>query len=280
MFSKFLTRISKYFFKDLVERFKDNLTGFDKVLNYTDINQDSISYVSNILFLSLFFFIVMEFILIFVMINLNILFNFLSFFITIFISFTFTVMVFLLLLKYPYYILNLKKLKIKEELSRNIIHLSTLKDEKLKIEDVINLFKNLEDNDVLTKEAKKIINLKKESHNLKDIFKIIINQTYSEIEKVFFRKMIKVIDKEEDLNKVIFEFLSSLEQSRKEINEQKKTRVNLLFSISFFLFFCFLIILILIFMTIDNPYVLKEFLFIFGIVFSIIEFVIILVLFK
>ncbi len=280
MFSKFLTKISSYFFKDLIIKLKPNLTGFEKVLSYTEINEDTVTYLSNILFLSLFSLIIIEFGLIFLMIRLNILFNLLSFFITIVISFTFSFMIFLLLYKYPYYLLDIKKKKIDEEFTRNIRHLSVLKDENLSIQDVLNIFKNLENNDLLSKEARKIISLTKQNHNLRDTFKAIISETYSEVEKNFFRKLISVIDKKEDLNQVVSDFLNSLEQSRKEISEQKKSRVNLLFLISIFLFFFFIIILILIFMTVTNLSLLKEMLMIFAIVFSIVEFILVLILFK
>lgn len=280
MFSKFLTKISSFFFKELVLKFKPFIGNLDKVLDYSEINEDYVTYLSNILFITLIFFIIFEFLIIFLMISLNILFNFLSFIVTIVVSFTFSFMIFLLLFKYPFYLLNIKKKKVDEEFTRTIRHLSVLKDEDLSIYDVLKVFENLEGNEILSKEAKKIMLVSKKNTSLKDTFKSIINETYSEIEKSFFRKMIKVIDKKEDLNQVVFEFLTSLEQSRKEKSEQKKSKINLLFLMSVFLFFSFIIVLILIFMTITDLYLLRNMLFIFGIIFTIIEFILILLLIK
>jgi hypothetical protein len=280
MFSKKLTKISLFFFKDIVSKFQFAFSNFDNVLDYTGINEDSISYVSNILFISLFSFIVLEFLSIFLMINLNILFNLLSFFITIFISITFSFMIFLLLYKYPYYLLDSKKKQITSEFNRTIKHLSVLKDEDLTIKDVLNIFINLEGNDFLSTEAKKIITMTNQRHNLRDVFKTIIYETYSEVEKNFFRKLIDVIDKKEDLNKVVSDFLNTLEQSKREFSEQKKSRVNLLFSIAIFLFFFFITVLIILFITSLSFSFLKEAILIFSIVFTIIEVLLIIILFK
>ncbi len=280
MFSKFLTQISSFFFKDLVLMFKDNLKSFEKVLDYTGINEDSVSYISNILFIALFFLIVIEFALIFLMIKLNILFNIFSFFITVFIAFTFSFMIFLLLYKYPYYLLDAIKKEIGDEFNRTIRHLSVLKDENLTIEDVLKVFENLENNDLLSKEAKKIMALTNYNHNLRDTFKSIISETYSEIEKNFFRKLIDVIDKKENLNQVVSDFLSSLEQSRREISEQKKSRINLLFLMYIFLFFLFIIILVILFFTFSDYLYLKDALLVFAIIFGIIEFILVIILYK
>lgn len=280
MFSKFLTKISGFFFRDIVVSFKDNLKGFEKVLDYTGINEDSVSYVSNILFISLFFLIIIEFSLIFLMIKLNILFNLLSFFVTVFISFTFSFMIFLLLFKYPYYLLDGIKKQISDEFDKTIRHLSVLRDEKLTINDVLNVFLNLENNEILSKEARKIISLTNYNHNLRDTFKSIISETYSEVEKNFFRKMIDVIDKKEELNQVVIDFLTSLEQSRREISEQKKSRVNLLFLMSIFLFFVFIIILVILFFSFSDYFFLKDALLIFAIIFGVIEFILIFILYK
>ncbi|MDD4049892.1 MAG: type II secretion system F family protein [Candidatus ainarchaeum sp.] len=280
MFSKFLTNISLFFLKDIVMQFKGTFKNFDRVLEYTGINEDSISYISNISFISIFFLIVIEFAFIYLMIRLGILFNLFSFFITIFISFTFAFMIFLLLFKYPFFILNKIKKKIGSEFQRSIKHLSVLRDENLTIKDVLNVFENLENNELLSREAKKIIALNKRNHNLKDTFKSIISETYSEVEKNFFRKLIEVIDKKEDLNQVILDFLTSLEQSKRELSEQKKSRINILFLMSIFLFFFFIVILIIFFITFTDYFLLKESLLIFSIIFAVIEFILIGILYK
>jgi hypothetical protein len=280
MFSKFLTNISLFFLKDIVMQFKGTFKNFDRVLEYTGINEDSISYISNISFISIFFLIVIEFAFIYLMIRLGILFNLFSFFITIFISFTFAFMIFLLLFKYPFFILNKIKKEIGSEFQRSIKHLSVLRDENLTIKDVLNVFENLENNELLSREAKKIIALNKRNHNLKDTFKSIISETYSEVEKNFFRKLIEVIDKKEDLNQVILDFLTSLEQSKRELSEQKKSRINILFLMSIFLFFFFIVILIIFFITFTDYFLLKESLLIFSIIFAVIEFILIGILYK
>lgn len=280
MFSKFLTQISSFFFKEIVLKFKYNLKSFEKILDYTGINESYVTYLSNILFISLFFLIVVEFSLIFLMIKLNILFNILSFFVTVFIAFTSAFMIFLLLYKYPYYLLSTKKKKIDVEFNTTIRHLSVLKDEKLSITDVLNVFKNLENNDILSKEAIKIINMTKNNQSLRDTFKTIIYETYSEVEKNFFRKMIDVIDGKENLNQVVSDFLSALEQSRREISEQKKSSVNILFLMSIFLFFFFIIILVILFITLQDYFILRDALLIFAIVFGILEFLLIILLYK
>jgi hypothetical protein len=280
MFSKFLTNISLFFLKDIVMQFKSTFKNFDRVLEYTGINEDSISYISNISFISIFFLIVIEFAFIYLMIRLGILFNLFSFFITIFISFTFAFMIFLLLFKYPFFILNKIKKEIGSEFQRSIKHLSVLRDENLTIKDVLNVFENLENNELLSREAKKIIALNKRNHNLKDTFKSIISETYSEVEKNFFRKLIEVIDKKEDLNQVILDFLTSLEQSKRELSEQKKSRINILFLMSIFLFFFFIVILIIFFITFTDYFLLKESLLIFSIIFAVIEFILIGILYK
>jgi hypothetical protein len=280
MFSKILTRISSFFFKEIILSLGFNLKGFEKVLYYTDINEDYVSYLSNISFIALFFLIVFEFFLIYLMVNWGILFNLLSFVITIIVSFTFGFMVFLILYKYPFYLLNSKKRKIDDEFKKTIRHLAVLRDDNLTITDVLNVFKNLETNFFLSKEAKKIISLTDYNHNLRDTFKSVINESFSEIEKNFFRKLIDVIDKKENLDHVVLEFLNNLEQSRREISEQKKSRVNLLFLVSIFLFFIFLTILIILFVILSTSIYLKQALLFFSIIFSVIEFVLVIILYK
>jgi ABC-type multidrug transport system fused ATPase/permease subunit len=280
MFSKRLTKISKYFFKDILLKHDYFFKDFNKIIEYSDIDENFITYLSNILFISLFSLIFIEFVLIYLMIVLNILFNLFSFFITIFISFTFSFMIFLLLYRYPYYLVDSKKSKISEEFSKTIKHLSVLKDEKLTVHDVLNVFLNIEENYFLSKDAKKILLLESKTKNLKDTLKSVISSSYSEVEKNFFRKLIDVIDKKENLNNVISEFLSYLEQSRKEVSEQKKNRINLLFSILIFLFFIFLFVFLIILFAFSSHLFLKKIILIFAIIFSIVEVLMIFILYK
>lgn len=280
MFSKRLTKISKYFFKDILLKYDYFFKDFNKVLEYSDVDENYLSYLSNILFISVFSLIFIEFILIYLMIVLNILFNLFSFFITVFIAFTFSFMIFLLLYRYPYYLLDSKKSKISEEFNKTIKHLSVLKDDKLTVHDVLNVFLNIEENYFLSKDAKKILLLESRTKNLKDTLKFVIGSSYSEVEKNFFRKLIDVIDKKENLNNVISDFLNNIEQSRKEISEQKKNRINLLFSIFIFLFFIFLFVFLILLFVFSNNLLFKKILLIFAIVFSIVEVVMIFVLYK
>jgi len=280
MFGEIITKMAAFFFKDIIKRLKPKFMNLGKVLEYTNINEDSVTYISNILFISFFILVVIEFILIYLMINLSIYFSPFTFLVTIFLSATFGAMVFLLLYKFPYYLLDSKKKEIDFEIEQSIRHLAVLKDDKLTISDVLNILTNLENNKVLTLETQKIISISNLNNNLKDTLKHVVNTTYSELERTFFRKVIDVLDKKEVLTKVVMEFLNNLEQSRKELSEQKKSRINLLFQVNIFLFFFIVILLISIFLVPLTQITIKNILLFIAIVFPIVEFILIIILYK
>jgi len=280
MFGKVITKISSYFFKDLVLKLEHRFKGLSLVLNHTNINEDTVSYISNILFISLCFIFILEFFLIFLMLKLSIFFNFFSFIVTIFVSGTFGVMVFLILYKFPYYLLDSKKKELDIEVERSVRHLSVLKDENLTIRDILVILQNLDGNRILTVEAKRLLTLSNLNNNLRDTLLTAINQTYSESEKNFFFKLIDVIDKKDTLSNVIVDYLGSLEQSKKEINEQKKSRINLLFQVNVFLFFLIIILVVSLFLAPLSQESIKSIILFISIVFPIIEFILIVVLYK
>ena len=280
MFGKAITKISSYFFKDLVLKLEHRFKGLSLVLNHTNINEDTVSYISNILFISLCFIFILEFFLIFLMLKLSIFFNFFSFIVTIFVSGTFGVMVFLILYKFPYYLLDSKKKELDIEVERSVRHLSVLKDENLTIRDILVILQNLDGNRILTVEAKRLLTLSNLNNNLRDTLLTAINQTYSESEKNFFFKLIDVIDKKDTLSNVIVDYLGSLEQSKKEINEQKKSRINLLFQVNVFLFFLIIILVVSLFLAPLSQESIKSIILFISIVFPIIEFILIVVLYK
>lgn len=280
MFGKVITKISSYFFKDIVQKLEYRFKDLSLVLEHTSINEDVVSYLSNILFISLYFTLVLEFFLIFLMLKLNIFFNFFSFIVTIFVSGTFGVMVFLILYKFPYYLLDSKKKELNLEVERSVKHLSVLKDEKLTIKDVLVILQNLEGNKILTIEATRLLTLSNLNNNLRDTLLSAINKTYSEAEKNFFFKLVDVIDKKDTLSNVVMDYLGSLEQSKKEINEQKKSRINLLFQVNVFLFFLIIILIVGLFLVPLSQESIKGIILFISIVFPIIEFILIVVLYK
>ena len=215
-YGKLLTKISLFLFKDIFVKLQDRFQNFSKVLNYTNINENIVSYLSNILFLSVFLVIVFEFILIFLMIKLNIFFNILSFFVTIFISFTIGLMVFLLLYRFPYYLLDIKKNELDLEFENSIKHLSVLSDNKLSVIDILKIINSIEGNYLISENTKKILsNTTLNNVNLKNKLLYISENSFSEIEKNFFLKLIDVIDKKEDLESVVGNFFNEIENSRK-----------------------------------------------------------------
>ena len=280
MFGKFTSKISSFFFKDIVLKFKFKFKGFSLVLEYTEINEDVVSYLSNILFFSLCFMLILDFFFIFLMLKLNIFFNILSFVVTIFVSGTFGVMLFLILYKYPYYLLDSKKKELNIEIERSVRHLSVLKDDRLTIKDILKILHNLEGNKILTIEIKKILTLSDLNNNLKATLLSAVNSTYSELEKKLFSKFIDVLDNKETLSKVVNDFLVNLEQSQKEYSEQKKSRINILFQTNVFLFFLIIIMLVSIFLIPLSQEVIRSTILFVSIVFPIIEFILILVLYK
>jgi archaellum biogenesis protein FlaJ (TadC family) len=189
-------------------------------------------------------------------------------------------MVFLLLYKFPYYILESKKKEIDVELENTIRHLSVLDDDALSVNDVLNILLKLENNELLTEEARRIITLSGINSNLKDTLRQAVKDTYSELEKNFFRKLIDVIDNKEKIGKVVSDFLITLEQSRKEASEEKKSRINLLFEVNIFLFFFIIILLTSLFLVTLDHNTLRSLLMFIAIIFPIVEFILIVILFK
>ncbi len=280
MFGKIFTKLSTYLFGELVSTFENRFKNFTKVLTYANINEDAITYLSNVLLTSFLLFLLIEFGIILVMVKLNILFNMFSFFITLLLSFTFASLVFILLCKFPYYILESKKKEIDFELENTIRHLSVLEDKALTIKDILNILQKLENNKLLSEEAKKIITVSNLNLNLKDTLRQVIRETYSELEKNFFRRLIDVIDNRDQIGKVVSEFLTSLEQLRKEASEQKKSSINLLFEVNIFLFFFVIILLSSIFLIPLDMETIRSLLMFIAIIFPIVEFVLVVILFK
>jgi len=280
MFGKIFTKLSAYFVGGVVCKFENRFKNFSQVLSIANIGEDVSTYLSNILFISLLTFIILEFTMILVMVKLNILFSLFSFFITIMISFTFGCMVFLLLYRYPHYILDSKKKEIDFELENTIRHLSVLDDDVLTVKDVLILLSSFEQNKLLTKDAKKIISLSNLNYNLKDTLRQVIKETVSELEKNFFRKLIDVLDNKEKISKVVSGFLDDLEESRKVATEEKISRINLLFEVNVFLFFFVIVLLTSLFLVSLDQATLKELLMFIAIVFPIVEFVLIVILYK
>jgi len=280
MFGKFLSKISNFFFGEISKYIAPKFKELTKLLAITAIEEDVQTYLSNSLFLSFLFGICLEFLMIFVMLKLNILFSVFSFFLTIIISFTFAVFIFMTLYKYPHYLINSNKRELEEELEISIKHLSVLQDSKMGVKDVLLLFQKIETNILLTSESKKILAMSDLNNNLKSTLKYICNNTYSEKEYDFFSKLIDVLDNKATLSKVIFEYLDSTEQLRKEREERKRSKITLLFEINIFLF---LLIFILIFSVFLMPFYkdsIREILFVIAIAFPIMELILIFILHK
>jgi hypothetical protein len=280
MFGKIFTKLSTYFLGELVSKFGNRFKNFSKILIYVNINEDTTTYISNSLFASFLLFLFLEFGTILMMVRLNILFGLFPFLITIILSFTFASFVFILFCKFPYYLLESKRKEIDFEVENSIRHLSVLDDKSLTINDVLNILLKLENNKLLSEEAKKILTLSKINSNIKDTLSQVIKETYSELEKNFFRRLIDVIDNKDQINKVVNEFLESLEQLRKEASEQKKSSINLLFEVNIFLFFFVIILLISLFLISLDQQTIRSLLMFIAIVFPIIEFVLVVILFK
>ncbi len=280
MFGKIFTKLSTYFLGELVSRFENRFKNFSKVLTYANINEDPTTYISNSLFASFLLFLFLEFGTILMMIRLNIMFGLFSFLITILLSFTFAGLVFILFCKYPYYVLESKKKEIDYEIENSIRHLSVLEDKSLTIKDILNILLKLENNKLLSEEAQKILTLSSINSNIKDTLRQVIKETYSELEKNFFRRLIDVIDNKDQIGKVVNEFLESLEQLRKEASEQKKSSINLLFEVNIFLFFFVIILLTSLFLVSLDQQTIRSLLMFIAIVFPIVEFVLVVILFK
>jgi|GEM_PF-1046125 len=280
MFGKIFTKLSTFLFGELVSTFENRFKNFTKVLSYANVNEDAVTYISNVLLISFLCLLFIEFFIIFLMVKLNILFSLFSFVVTLVLSFTFASLVFILLCKYPYYILESKKKEIDFELENTIRHLSVLEDKALTIKDILNILQRLEDNKLLSDEAKKSISVSNLNLNLKDTLRQVIKETYSELEKNFFRRLIDVIENRDQIGKVVSEFLTSLEQLRKETSEQKKSSINLLFEVNIFLFFFVIILLSSIFLIPLEQETIRSLLMFIAIIFPIVEFVLVVILFK
>jgi len=280
MFGRMLSKVSLFFFKDFVKLFDFDLAKFEKVIKYTEIDENSVTYISNIMFLSFIVFVIFEILFIFVMVQVNIYFNLLSFIVTIFLSLTIALLVFLLFFRYPYYLLKIKKSEFDTEIEKSIKHLAVMSNKNTTLIDILNLLKNLEGNILLSKEAKTILTVSNLNHNLKDTFNHIIKTTYSKLEKDFFEKLILVNDGKANLVETLNAFIDSLYQSRKEQSEERKSKINLLFQVNSFLFFFVIILLFSIFLVPFNQDYIKQVLYAIAIIFPIVEFILIIILYK
>ncbi|MDD3975924.1 MAG: type II secretion system F family protein [Candidatus ainarchaeum sp.] len=280
MFGKILSHISLFLFKDIFIKLQDNFKNFSKVLNYIKVNENAVSYLSNILFISLFLVIVLEFIFIFLMVKLNIYFNIFSFFITIFISFTIGLMIFLVLFKFPYYLLDIKKTELDIEFENSLKHLSVICDNKLSVLDVLRIIISIEDNYLISENTKKIITNSIDDLNLKNSLLYISENTFSEIEKFFLIKLVDVLDKKDNLEDVVLNYLNEIESSRKELSEQRKSKINILFQVNIFIFLIIIILLIIVFIVPITNQTIRQLLGFIAIILPIIEFILILILYN
>ncbi|MFH0905866.1 MAG: type II secretion system F family protein [archaeon] len=278
MFGKLISSVSRYFFNNFASNISAKFKSLSFVLKNTNINEDINTYLSNILFVSLVFGILMEFLIIFLMLKLNILFSIFNFVMTIFIAVTFTTFIFIVLYRHPYFIVSGKKRELEIEIDNSIRHLSILQDSNLKIVEVLYLLSKLEDNNLFTNETTRIIGKINLTKNVKSVLEEVVDNTYSEIEREFFSKLIDVLNKKKLLKEVVSEFLITLDATRKEKSEQKKGKINLLFLLNIFLFFGVLIILITLFIVDKQTFAISKALFYISIIFPIIEFLLIIIL--
>ena len=280
MFGKLFSKISLFFFSEvskiLAPRFKD----LSKTLAFTNIEEDIQTYLSNILFFSFIIGAILEILIIFVLVKLNILFSLFTFILTIVVSVTFAILVFIILYKYPQYIVVSNKKKIEEELEKSVKHLSVLQDSSLTVKDILFLLQKIDHNQLLTEQSKKIIAMSDLNNNLKETLKYICDNTYSEQEYSFFSKLIEVLDKKSKLVDIINEYLISTEQTRKEKEEQQRSRITLLFEINIFLFFLIFILVFSVFLMPVSKESIKGILFAVAIIFPIIEFILVVILNK
>jgi len=280
MFGKLFSKISLFFFSEvskiLAPRFKD----LSKTLAFTNIEEDIQTYLSNILFFSFIIGAILEILIIFVLVKLNILFSLFTFILTIVVSVTFAILVFIILYKYPQYIVVSNKKKIEEELEKSVKHLSVLQDSSLTVKDILFLLQKIDHNQLLTEQSKKIIAMSDLNNNLKETLKYICDNTYSEQEYSFFSKLIEVLDKKSKLVDIINEYLISTEQTRKEKEEQQRSKITLLFEINIFLFFLIFILVFSVFLMPVSKESIKGILFAVAIIFPIIEFILVVILNK
>jgi len=280
MFGKFITKISIFLFSDINKIISPYFKNLSKVLNYANIGEDLNSYLCNALFISFIFAIVLEFLMIFVMLKINIFFTILSFLITIFLSFTFAAIIFFVFYRYPFYLINSKKTEVEFEIKNSLKHLSALRDKDLTVRDILLLLQKLEFNSILTIECKKVLSMSSINKNLRGTLEFICKNTYSELEYDFFKKLIDVIDNKKVLSDVITEFLENVEQSIRSQNEQRKTKINLLFQVNIFLFFLIFILVFGVFLTSIFIPQIHSILLMIAIIFPIIEIILIIVLNK
>jgi hypothetical protein len=278
--SKIFSKISLFFFKEIVKMFEPKLSGMKRNLENANINQDVVTYLSNTLFISFLFFIVFEFLIIFLLIFLRIYFDFISFLVTIFISMSFTIIFFMMFYKYPQYIIMAKRQKMEKEIQKSIKHLQALKDPEMTVKDVLLILQKIEYNDLLTKESKKVLSMSNLNQNLRNTLEYVGNRTYSEIESEFFRKLRNVLDKKESLQTVLDEFLQNVEQNIKEEKEQRKSKATLLFAVNVFLFLIVFVFLSgVFFVSLKGP-MIRQILMAIAFIFPIIEIILIIILGK
>lgn len=280
MFGKLFSKISLFFFSEVSKILAPKFKDLSKTLAFTNIEEDLQTYLSNILFFSFIIGAVLEILIIFVLVKLNILFSLFTFILTILVSVTFAILVFIILYKYPQYIVISNKKKIEEELETSVKHLSVLQDSSLTVKDVLLLLQKINNNQLLTEQSKKIIAMSDLNNNLKETLKYICDNTYSEQEYSFFSKLIEVLDKKSKLVDVINEYLISTEQTRKEKEEQQRSRITLLFEINIFLFFLIFMLVFSVFLMPVSKESIKEILFAIAIIFPIIEFILVIILNK
>ena len=280
MFGRFFTKISLFFFGEVAKVFVPRFKELSKTLSFTNIEEDVLTYLSNILFLSFIIWLILVFLLIFVMLKLNILFNLFTFILTIIISFTFAGLVFIILYNYPKYILVSNKKEIEEELEKSIKHLSALKDSNLTVKDVLLLLQKIENNRILTAESKKILAMADLNKNLKETLRFICDNTYSEQEHTFFSKLVDVLDNKYKIEQVINDYFISTEQTLKEKEDHQRSRITLLFEINIFLFFLVFVLVFSVFLMPVYKESIKDILFVIAIVFPIIEIILIAILNK
>lgn len=280
MFGRLFTKISLFFFGEVAKVFVPRFKELSKTLSFTNIEEDVLTYLSNILFLSFIIWLILVFLLIFVMLKLNIFFNLFTFILTIIISFTFAGLVFIILYNYPKYILVSNKKEIEEELEKSIKHLSALKDSNLTVKDVLLLLQKIENNRILTAESKKILAMADLNKNLKETLRFICDNTYSEQEHTFFSKLVDVLDNKYKIEQVINDYFISTEQTLKEKEDHQRSRITLLFEINIFLFFLVFVLVFSVFLMPVYKESIKDILFVIAIVFPIIEIILIAILNK
>lgn len=280
MFGKTLSKISDFFFGSTAKVVAPKFKELTKMLAITNIEEDIHTYIANCLFLSFLIGICLEFFMIFIMLKLNILFTIFTFMLTITVAFTFAGFIFMTLYRYPHYLINSNKKEIETELETSVKHLSVLQDPKMSVKEVLILLQKFESNRILSEESKKILAMSDLNNNLKNTLKYICNNTYSEHEYNFFSKLIEVLDNKTNMSAIISDYINSTEQSRKEKEERKRSKITLLFEINIFLFFLIFILIFSVFLMPFYKDSIRSILFIIAIAFPIIELILVFILHK